>query len=158
MGRIRGQHRPKVGRRATSRPRWQAVVQPTRTVFVVVDDTEAARGRLRELLSRAGERRYQRAESAGDGSGGERPGDDSVLVDRPLLARLLAERPIQQAQDEAMRTVTRTVGHELSQPLALLMGLLELRAAGALERGDRATLWGDLEVAATDLAARLERL
>jgi signal transduction histidine kinase len=132
-------------------------VQPNRTVVVVVDDTPAARKRLREMLAEtecSAPGLHLFGPHGADGS----PASDPLVLDDPLVVRLLCERPIREAQDAAVRTVTRTVSHELNQPLALLLGLFELRAAGAFAPEQRDELLDELHGAAADLAARLDRL
>ena len=131
-------------------------MQPNRTVVVVVDDTPAARDRLRELLAET-EPTFPGSPTGGP-SGDESLPSEPVVLDDPIVVRMLCERPLQEAQDAAVRTVTRTMSHELNQPLALLLGLLELRAAGAFGPDQRDELLDELHGATADLAARLERL
>lgn len=132
-------------------------MQPNRTVVVVVDDTPAARDRLRELLAES-----EPSASVPPTVGPQRSGAplvaDPIVLDDPIVVRMLCERPLREAQDAAVRTVTRTMSHELNQPLALLLGLLELRAAGAYGPDQSDELLDELHGATVDLAARLERL
>jgi signal transduction histidine kinase len=132
-------------------------VQPNRTMVVVVDDTPAARDRLRELLAET-EPTFPSSPPGGPSCGDEPLPSDPVVLDDPIVVRMLCEGPLQEAQDAAVRTVTRTMSHELNQPLALLLGLLELRAAGAFGPDQSDELLDELHGATADLAARLERL
>jgi DNA-binding response OmpR family regulator len=61
------------------------------------------------------------------------------------------------AQDEAVLAMARTASHELNQPLTLLLGLLELWEAGYY-RGGELRLRAELQAAADDLAARVDKL
>jgi DNA-binding response OmpR family regulator len=74
---------------------------------------------------------------------------------RELEQRALRERL---SQDEAVIAMARTLSHELSQPLTVLIGHLELWAAGAYGPADRAKLLAELQEAAGELSARLEKL
>lgn len=132
-------------------------MQPNRTVVVVVDDTPAARHRLRELLAETEPSAWVQSTIGPHRSEASPVGNPDVLDDR-LVVRMLCERPLREAQDAAVRTVTRTMSHELNQPLALLLGLLELRAARAYGPDQSDELLDELHGATVDLAARLERL
>jgi len=74
---------------------------------------------------------------------------------RELEQRALRERL---TQDEAVIAMARTLSHELSQPLTMLVGLLELWEAGAYRTADLPRLRGELHDAANDLSSRLEKL
>jgi DNA-binding response OmpR family regulator len=73
---------------------------------------------------------------------------------RALEQRALRDRL---AQDEAVLAMARTASHELNQPLTVLLGILELWAAGSYRGGDL-RLRLELQGAADDLAARIEKL
>jgi signal transduction histidine kinase len=60
--------------------------------------------------------------------------------------------------DEAVRTMARTVSHELGQPLTVLLGLLELWERGHFPRAHEATLRAELEQVAHELADRVQSL
>jgi DNA-binding response OmpR family regulator len=72
-------------------------------------------------------------------------------------ARLVREVE-RRAHDEAMLAMARTAGEHLRQPLAVLVGLLELWRAGRLAGTSVATLDDGVEAATTDLLERLETL
>jgi DNA-binding response OmpR family regulator len=74
---------------------------------------------------------------------------------RDLEQRALRERL---AQDEAVIAMARTLSHELSQPLTMLMGLVELWEAGVYGPADLTHLRGELQDTANDLSDRLEKL
>ncbi len=84
---------------------------------------------------------------------------------RRLLAQQEQLRALEQqglrerlAQDEAVLAMARTLSHELSQPLTMLIGLLELWEAGIYAPSDANRLRGELQDAANDLSTRLEKL
>ena len=126
-------------------------MQPNRTVVVVVDDTPAARDRPREPLAETESGAPVQPAVAAHPSDAPLVGDPIVLDD-PIVLRMMCERPLQDAQDAAVRTVTRTMSHELNQPLALLLGLLELRAAGAYRPDQSDELLDELHGATANLA------
>ncbi|HWP28468.1 MAG TPA: response regulator [Chloroflexota bacterium] len=76
-------------------------------------------------------------------------------------SQALAEQSRQReehAQHQAVRTMARTVSHELSQPLTVLSGLLELWESGAWPVEELERLRRELRQAAYDLTARVEAL
>jgi DNA-binding response OmpR family regulator len=75
------------------------------------------------------------------------------------LERALAEAAFRErlAQDEAVLAMARTASDQLNQPLAVLLGILELRRAGRYQ-ADPKRVWGEIEQAARDLAGRVEAL
>jgi DNA-binding response OmpR family regulator len=76
-------------------------------------------------------------------------------LQRKLEQSALRERL---AQDEAVLTMARTASDHLNQPLAILLGVLELHRAGRYPTRDPDQVWRELEQAAKDLAARVETL
>lgn len=60
--------------------------------------------------------------------------------------------------DEAVRTMARTISHELNQPLTVLLGLLDLWARDDLPAPSRAALRAELREAADELAGRVAEL
>jgi len=133
-------------------------VHPTRTVVVVVDDTETGRERLREALEQATHDAREPLETVASPEAGLPAGLDPVVVDRALLVRLLKEQSPPDQRDDVVRALARTVSHQLNQPLALLLGLFELQAAGMFSPEQSEEVWADLRSAASELAARVDRL
>ena len=62
------------------------------------------------------------------------------------------------AVDDAVQTMARTVAHELAQPLTVLLGKLELWAAGRYPPEALDTVRSELHAAAQDLAQRSQQL
>lgn len=62
------------------------------------------------------------------------------------------------ARDETIVTLARTISHELLQPVAALVGWLELQKAGMVKPEETDRMWIELEQAVTELWARSARL
>jgi DNA-binding response OmpR family regulator len=76
------------------------------------------------------------------------------------LERELAEAALRErlAQDEAVLAMARTASDQLNQPLAVLLGTMELRRAGRYPANRAERLWDELEQATKDLAERVAAL
>src|SRR5205807_3187782 len=74
---------------------WRTRVQPNRTVVVVVDDTPAARHRLRELLAETEPSAWVQPTIDPKRRDAPLVGDPDVLDD-PIVVRMLCERPLRE--------------------------------------------------------------
>lgn len=81
------------------------------------------------------------------------------LAHQRLLAQQREQRRAEQAaRDEAIMVLARTIHQELKQPMAVLVGLHELRKAGSVEPAEIDSLWAELDRAVHELQVRVDVL